>query len=126
MTEEFHFESGIDDNIKRLEQCSWKVDDAIARTASFFVLTGITQIRMRASGRPGPNVITGNLRKGYEGDVIERSFLNAKVHIWNTMEYAPYVEFIKGGQYAHYRPGIQATKELTAIYYREQIDEALK
>jgi hypothetical protein len=127
MAEEFKFDfKSYTENVARLNQRVEQVDAAIGRTATYFVVTGIREIKKRASGRPGPNVITDTLRSGYQGDITERARLHAKVHIWNPVVYARYVEFMKGGAYSHYRPGIAITIKLTEDYYREQLAEAMK
>lgn len=112
--------------VDRLNQCVKKVDQAVEVSAKYFVVTGVNEIKKRASGRPGPNVITDVLRSGYQGDIVERQLVFARAHIWNPVFYAPYVEFMKNGQYSHYRPGIKVAIEMTEDFYREKLQEAMQ
>lgn len=122
---EFNF-TNYTDKLNRLNDCVKKVDQAVEISAKYFVTTGVTEIKKRASGRPGPNVISDILRSGYQGDVVERQLVYAKAHIWNPVFYAPYVEFMQNGKYAHYRPGIKVAIEMTEDFYKEQLEAAMK
>lgn len=122
---DFKFENYAE-KVARLNQCVEKVDQAIEISARYFVDTGVNEIKIRASGRPGPNVITDTLRSGYQGDIAERKRLYAVAHIWNPVEYAPYVEFMNGGQYTHYRPGIEVAIRMTESFYKEKLQEAMR
>jgi hypothetical protein len=127
MVEEFNFDfKSYAQNVSRLNQCVEKVDQVIEISAKYFVDTGIREIKMRASGRPGPNVITDTLRSGYQGDIAERQKLFARAHIWNPVAYAPYVEFMNGGQYTHFRPGIEVAIRMTESFYKEKLQEAMQ
>lgn len=126
MADDFEFRFNYEEKVERLNQCIKKVDQAIEISAKYFVTTGVTEIKKRASGRPGPNVITDTLRSGYQGDVVERSLVFARAHIWNPVYYAPYVEFMKEGMYSHYRPGIKIAIEMTQDFYKEQLEAAMR
>lgn len=122
---EFKF-TNYTEKVDRLNECVKKVDQAVEVSARYFVVNGVNEIKKRASGRPGPNVITDTLRSGYQGDIVERQLVFARAHIWNPVFYAPYVEFMKNGQYSHYRPGIKVAIEMTEDFYREKLQEAMQ
>lgn len=77
-----------------------RVDGAIEQGAQEFIMTADNEIKIRTPVR------TGHLRAGTQGDIAEKSRLRARIHVWNPVHYAPFVEFRWGGKYAYFRPGI--------------------
>lgn len=109
--------SSIADAIRRLE---FRVDECVDQAARELVMAAVNEVRLRTPVR------TGHLRAGTQGDVVERSRMRARVHIWNPVHYAPFVEFRWGGRYSYFRPGIQAALGEMRSRYRELLVSALE
>ena len=108
----------------RLNFLKTQVDQVVERTASFFILTGRSEIQKNLY--PNHGYITGNLRSSYQGEIVERGECTATIKLWTTTTYASAVEYGNGGRVAHFRPGIQITITLAREYFREQMEGMMK
>ena len=110
--------------LARLDLLETQIDEAVQRTAQFFALTGRTEIQRNLY--PSHGYKTGHLRSSYQGEIIERSKCFARIKLWTEVSYAPPLEYMQGGKYAHFRPGIQVASQKAEIYFKEQIGGVLK
>jgi hypothetical protein len=109
--------SNILDRIKQIES---RVDSSIDQAAKEFVMEAVNEVKLRTPVR------TGHLRAGTQGDVVERSKMRARVHVWNPVYYAPFVEFRWGGKYSYFRPGISIALQKMRERYRDLLISALE
>ncbi|HOL44223.1 MAG TPA: HK97 gp10 family phage protein [Methanothrix sp.] len=105
--------------VEAIRQIESRVDSGIDQAAKEFVMTAVNEVKLRTPVR------TGHLRAGTQGDVVEKSRLHARVHVWNPVYYAPFVEFRWGGKYSYFRPGISVALEKMRSRYREILISAL-
>jgi hypothetical protein len=108
----------------RLRLLETQCDEAVQRTATFFALTGRSEIQKNLY--PGRGYITGNLRSSYQGEIVESSKCQAKIKLWTETTYAPAVEYGNGGRVAHFRPGIQITITLAREYFNSEMGKVMR
>jgi hypothetical protein len=108
----------------RLQLLETQVDEAVQRTAQFFILTGRSEIQKNLY--PGHGYQTGNLRSSYQGEIIESSKCYAKIKLWTETTYAPPVEYGNGGRIAHFRPGIQVTITQANEYFNSEMEKVMQ
>lgn len=108
----------------RLRLLETQADEAVQRTAQFFILTGRSEIQKNLY--PGHGYKTGNLRSSYQGEIVESSKCQASIKLWTETTYAPPVEFMNGGKYAHFRPGIQATITMAKDYFNSEMEKVIR
>ena len=81
---------GADDLNQKIQDVQTKIQssdaDSIISKAAMLVLR---QAMLNASGRPGPNVITGRLRASLTADIVSPT----EATVGTNVEYAPFVEF---------------------------------
>lgn len=64
------------------EAAARKVGPAIKRTTTMYGHLLLNQIRANASGRPGPNVITGDYRRSWQMTTFGRGESQAESQVW--------------------------------------------
>ncbi|MFJ9420686.1 hypothetical protein [Streptomyces sp. NPDC101249] len=82
-----------DELAARLEHAAAKIGPAVHRGVEHTATLGIARIRGNASGRPGPNVITGNYRNSWEASPIRRLKYGAMCTIGSNAPQARRLEF---------------------------------
>jgi hypothetical protein len=110
--------------LDRLDLYIIQADEAIQRIAQYFVMTGTMEIKKNLY--PGHGFKTGDLKASYQGEIIERSKCFARIKLWTPQSYAPPVEYMQGGKYAHFRPGIAVTSQKVKIYFNDQFKVFVK
>ena len=110
--------------LARLDLFEIQADEAIGRIAQYFVMTGTMEIKKNLY--PGHGFRTGDLKASYQGEIIERSKCFARIKLWTPQSYAPPVEYMQGGKYAHFRPGIAVTSQKVKVYFGDAFKEFVK
>ena len=108
----------------KLKMIETQADEAVGRSAQFFALTGRTEIQRLLY--PGHGYKTGHHKASWQGEIIERSQCSAKIKIWSDTIYGPPLEYMQGGKYAHFRPGIQIASQKAEIFFKEQLEGIMK
>ena len=96
------------------KEATKRVSDAIHKSG--FMVEA--EAKKRASGRPGPNVITGFLRAHIQTDTSQPM----TAVVFDDMEYAGRVEFL----YPYMRPALNAKKEDINRMVNQAVQEAVK
>lgn len=77
----------------RLEHAAMKIGPAIQRGVGHAATLGAARVRGNASGRPGPNVITGAYRNSWQPGPVRRSPYGAMCTIGTNLPYGPRLEW---------------------------------
>jgi hypothetical protein len=96
--------TNLNDVLKDLETYGAKADEAIKQAIYVTGLAVEAQAKKNASGRPGPNVRTGNLRRSITTEQPIKGFGGLyTVEVRATMVYARAVEF----GHPRWKPGVK-------------------
>ena len=108
----------------RLDLLATQVDEVVQRTAQMFILTGRSEIQKNLY--PGHGYQTGNLRSSIQAEIVESSKCQATIKIFTETTYAAPLEYMQGGKYSFFRPGIQITITLAKDYFNSEMEKVMK
>lgn len=95
--------TNLSEVIQQLESMGKQADEAISYAVHMAGLAVESQAKKNASGRPGPNVRTGNLRRSITTSSPKKGFSGYSVDVSATMVYARAVEL----GHPRWKPGVK-------------------
>lgn len=93
----------LNDVLASMDKVEDKVEQAVQYAVTVTALSIEGQARKNASGRPGPNVRTGNLRRSITTHPMPKGFGTYTAEVRATMVYARAVEF----GHPRWKPGVK-------------------
>lgn len=110
----------VDKASTSLMQSASKAQAITSQSVKMFGLVLWSSVQSHASGRPGPNVITGNYRNSIELDVTDDT-----AEVYTDEEYGDDLEYGHNGvpAYPHFRPASIETEPKFVDYLRARIKE---
>jgi hypothetical protein len=95
--------TNLNDVLAGFDKTEDKVEQAVQYAVTLAGLAVERQAKLNASGRPGPNVRTGNLRRSITTQAMPKGFGTYTVEVRATMVYARAVEF----GHPRWKPGVK-------------------
>ena len=95
--------TNLDDVLAGFDKTEDKVEQAVQYAVTLTGLAIERQAKLNASGRPGPNVQTGNLRRSITTQAMPKGFGTYTAEVKATMVYARAVEF----GHPRWKPGVK-------------------
>lgn len=95
--------TNLNDVLAGFDKTEDKVEQAVQYAVTLAGLAVERQAKLNASGRPGPNVRTGNLRRSITTQSMPKGFGTYTAEVRATMVYARAVEF----GHPRWKPGVK-------------------